>query len=175
MWNTVSRAAVAGGALWIVFAVLAAGLPSGCVGDACLLQSHRDLGDLERSSSPAALLLLLAFASSPPAPARPRPPRSPAASRSSSPGPLRGPLVRARGARVAACVVGFALGSPSSAPARRRAGSARCSWRGSLALFAANDQDDRVLLVIPFALAWMCVGAVLLRSSRASTSRTTPA
>ena len=32
-------AAVAGGALWIVFAALAVGLPEGCVGDECLLRS----------------------------------------------------------------------------------------------------------------------------------------
>ena len=63
MWNTISRlSAVAGGALWIVFAALAAGLPSGCTGDACLLQSHRDLGNLDALVIAGGLLILLALA-----------------------------------------------------------------------------------------------------------------
>ena len=160
MWNTVSRlCAVVGGALWIAFAALAAGLPSGCTGDACLLQSHRDLGNLDALVIAGGLLILLALAQ--------------LAARVRGPGAAAvagGVAVILAGvasgnwyvlvAGVAACAVGSAV----LGIAVVRAGAAP-RWvgallvAGSLALFLANDQDDRVLLAIPFALAWIVAGA----------------
>ena len=72
-------------------------------------------------------------------------------------------------AGVAVCVVASALMGLTVV----RAGS---RWvgallvAGSLALFAANDQDDRVLLLVPFALAWIVAGAYGV-GSRSNRSR----
>jgi hypothetical protein len=170
MWNTLGRlsaaAAIIGGALWIVYAVLAAGKPPGCAGDECLLQSHRDLGGLEALVIAGGLLLLFAVAQ--------------LAAR------VRGVSAAAVAAGVAAILAGIAtgnwyvfvagvaacvVGSAVLGIALIRAGAAP-AWvgallvAGSLALFAANDQDDRVLFVIPFALAWMVAGAYGLRRPR---------
>ena len=58
----IGAAALAGGALWIVFAALAAGLPEGCVGDEGLLRTHRDTGELELLFLAGGALILLSFA-----------------------------------------------------------------------------------------------------------------
>ena len=163
MWKTSGRlsaaAAVIGGALWIVYAVLAAGRPPGCVGDACLLQSHRDLGGLEALVIAGGLLLLFAVAQ---LAARVR--GFSAVAVTGGVAAILAGIVSGNWyvlvAGVAACVVGSAV----LGIAVIRAGAAP-AWvgallvAGSLALFAANDQDDRVLFVIPFALAWMVAGA----------------
>jgi hypothetical protein len=151
-------AAVAGGALWIVFAVLAAGLPEGCVGDACRLSSHRELGDLGLLLLAGAGLVLVGYAGL----------RPPLASRVAV---IAGVALIAAGATseelwtplvlpgIVACVAGFALAGMRLAP----------RWigvfvvAGSLGLLAANDQDARVLLLIPFAVAWMAAGVAVAR------------
>jgi hypothetical protein len=128
--------------------------PPGCVGDTRLLQSHRDLGGLDALIVAGGLLILLALAAH-----------------------VRGGSAYAVGAGaavvlagivvgnwhvlvagVAACVAGSALlGVTAIRSGSRWPGALLVA--GSLALFAANDQDDRVLLVIPFALAWIVAGA----------------
>ena len=159
-------AAVAGGALLITFAVLAAGVPDGCAGDECLLRSHRDLGDLNTLFTVGGLLILLAFAG--------------------LAGRLRAagrPAVVAMGAGLVLFTAGIAwgedawmvlvvpgaavcvVGSAMAGVAMIRTGVA-ARWvgallvAGSLGLFAANDQDDRVLALIPFAVAWIVVGLI---------------
>ena len=170
-----AAAAVAGGALWIIFAVLAAGLPEGCVGDACLLRSHRDVGDLELLFLAGGVLLLLSFAGL----GRRLPKAAPVAVAGGVALILAGttsedlwmPLVVPG---MLACVAGFALAGTRLTPRWLRV----CVVAGTLALLAANDQDARVLLLIPFGTAWMCVGlaqwsesAVRIRSTMAVRSR----
>lgn len=154
MWNTVSRlSAVIGGALCIAFAALAAGRPAGCVGDACVLQAHRDLGGLNALIVAGAALLLVALAT-----------QARGASRYAVAG---GAAVILAGiavgnwyvlvAGVAACVIGsILLGIAAVRGGDRWPGALLVA--GSLAAFAVNDQDDRVLLLIPFALAWIAYG-----------------
>ena len=151
-------AALAGGALWIAFAVLAAGQPQGCVGDECLLNAHRDLGAYNALLAAGGLLILGAFAGV----ARGR------ASRAAVAGGVTvmvaaltvGAPWAVVTAGMAATVAGFALAGIGLTP----------RWAGllltgsSLLLFAANDQDARVLLLIPFAVTWMAIGALRLRA-----------
>lgn len=155
MWNTVSRvSAVIGGSLCVAFAVLAAGKPAGCVGDACLLESHRDLGGLNVLVVAGAALILLALAVHA---------RGPSAVAVASGAAVVLAGVAAANwyvlvAGVAACVIGSVLlGIEAVRAGSRWVGALLVA--GSLALFAANDQDERVLLLIPFALAWMVAGA----------------
>ncbi len=157
-------AAVAGGALWIVFAALAAGRPEGCVGNECLLQSHRDLGELELLFLAGGLLLLLGFAG-----LSGRLRLAPAAVATgvalifagATSEDLWTPLVVPG---ILACVAGFALVGIAAVRERslpRWVGVLLAA--GALGLLAANDQDARVLMLIPFALAWIAAGAVLVR------------
>ena len=165
-------AAVAGGALWIVFAALAVGLPEGCVGDECLLRSHRDLGELELLFLAGGVLILLSFA----AIARRLPLFAVAGGvalivAGATSEDLWTPLVVPG---MLACVAGFALAGTKLTP--RWLG-----WlvvAGSLGLLFANDQDARVLMLIPFSAAWIGVGvaqwsasAVRIRSTMAVRSR----
>ena len=168
-------AAVAGGALWIIFAVLAAGLPEGCVGDECLLRSHRDVGNLELLFLAGGVLLLVSFAGL----GRRLPKAAPIAVAAGVALILAGtnsedlwtPLVVPG---MLACVAGFALAGTRLTPRWLRV----LVVASTLALLAANDQDARVLLLIPFGTAWMCVGlaqwsdsAVRIRSTMALRSR----
>jgi hypothetical protein len=161
-------AAVAGGALWIAFAALAAGLPEGCVGDECLLRSHRDTGELELLFLAGGLLILLSFAGL----ARRLPVVMVAGGvalilAGATSEDLWTPLVVPG---MLACVAGFALAGTMLTP--RWLG-----WlvvAGSLGLLLANDQDTRVLMLIPFSAAWIGVGvaqwsasAVRMRSTMA--------
>ena len=180
MQRWTAAAAVAGGALWIVFAALVAGKPEGCVGDACLTGAHRDLGDLNTLFSLGGLLIVLGFAG---AAARVRSASGPSTLWRASVAGVGGGVALilagvASGAvfdwdsawyvfvvpGMAASVIGFAL----AGVAILRAGVAP-RWAGlllvatSLALFAANDQDARVLMLIPFGVAWILVGSALLR------------
>ena len=151
--------AVAGGALWIAFAALAAGRPAGCVGDECLLQSHRDLGGLDALVIAGGLLILVALAQ---LAARMRGPAAPVVAGGVA--VILAGLVSGNWYVLVAGVAACAIGSALLGIAVVRAGVAPV-WvgallvAGSLALFAANDQDDRVLLAIPFALAWIVAGA----------------
>ena len=158
-------AALAGGALWIAFAVLAAGQPQGCVGDECLLNAHRDLGAYNALLAAGGVLILAAFAGV----ARGRAARAAVAG-----GVALGVAAGVAGAPwgfvvagLAATVAGFALAGIALAP----------RWAGllltgsSLLLFAANDQDARVLLLIPFAVTWMAIGGLLLRRPPTGSTR----
>jgi hypothetical protein len=63
---------------------------------------------------------------------------------------------------LAACVAGSAMAGVATIRAGvtpRWVGALLVA--GSLALYAGNDQDERVLAVIPFGLAWMVVGGAL--------------
>jgi hypothetical protein len=145
-------AAMLGGALWIAFAALAVGLPEGCVGDECLLRSHRDPGELELLLLAGGVLILLSFAGL----------------------GRRLPMVAVAGGAVLilvgatsedlwvpfvlagmlACLTGAAIAGATLRP----------RWLGvlvvvtSLGLLAFNDQDARVLMLIPFSAAWIGVG-----------------
>jgi hypothetical protein len=163
-------AAVAGGALWIAFAALAAGLPEGCVGDGCLLRSHRDVGELELLFLAGGVLILLSFAGL----ARRLPKAAPVALAGgvalivagTTSEDLWTPLVVPG---MLACVAGYTLAGASLTP--RWLG-----WlvvAGSLGLLAANDQDARVLMLIPFSAAWMCVGLAQWSESAARIRFTT--
>jgi hypothetical protein len=46
-----------------------------------------------------------------------------------------------------------------------------CRRRGALALFAANDQDARVLLCIPMGLAAIATGVLALRDTAPTSIR----
>lgn len=161
-------AAVAGGALWIAFAALAARLPEGCVGDECLLRAHRDTGELELLFLAGGVLILLSLAGL----ARRLPMAVVAAGvamilAGATSEDLWTPLVVPG---MLACVAGFALAGTRLTP--RWLGLLVVA--GSLGLLAANDQDSRILMLIPFAAAWIGVGvaqwsasAVRIRSTMA--------
>jgi hypothetical protein len=168
-----AAAALAGGALWIIYATLVVRLPEGCVGDECLLRSHRDPGDLELLFLGGGVLLLVAYAGL----------RAGPASRISVVAGVLLVLVGATSedlwvpfvlAGMVALVIGFVLAGTAVRP--RWIGVLLIA--GSLGLLAANDQDARVLMLIPFGLAWICVGvahwtssALRIRSTMALRSR----
>jgi hypothetical protein len=185
-WSAV--AAAAGGALWVAFAILAVGQPQGCVGDECLSRSHRDLGELDALFAVGALLILLGLAG---LAARVRAAHSRSLIRRASlaavggslalilAGVVTGAVWEWEGSWMAlvvpgmvAWVVGFALTGLTilrAEVAPRWVGALLVA--GSLALFAANDQDARVLMVIPFGVAWIAVGSVLLHDRGGSRAR----
>ena len=186
-------AAVIGGALWIVFAILAAGEPRGCVGDECLVRLHRDLSGLEPLLQAGALLILAGFAG---VTVLARGAGAPAglvrAARAAVGGGsalvVAGILAQAIWSwepswltlvvpGLAACTIGFAL--TGLALIRSKAAPLPLGallLAASVALFAANDQDARVLLLIPFGTAWTLLGAALIapaRSPRLAAARAT--
>ena len=186
-------AAVIGGALWIVFAILAMGEPRGCVGDECLVRLHRDLSGLEPLLQAGALLILAGFAGV----------TVLARGAGASAGLLRAARAAVGGGSalvvagilaqaiwswepswlalvvpgLAACTIGFAL--TGLALIRSKAAPLPLGALllvASVALFAANDQDARVLLLIPFGTAWTLLGAALIapaRSPRLAPARAT--
>lgn len=66
------------------------------------------------------------------------------------------------GVIIAYAVMGFSLASSRALPV----------WAGAMLavaavlLFGANDQNERVLFVVPFGVAWMVLGALLWASAR---------
>ena len=169
-------AAVVGGALLIAFATLAAGEPTGCVGDECLLRTHRDLGGLNALLVIGALLILVGYAGVADLVRRTRG-RSAllhTASVTLAGGigwAVIGITIDADWAWYAfaipamlAWVVGFAVAGIGILRAH-----VAPAWIGaslvvaSVALLGVNDQDARVLLLIPFGAAWILLGSVLVQ------------
>lgn len=172
-------AAVIGGALWIAFAILAAGEPRGCVGDECLVRLHRDLSGLEPLLQAGALLILAGFAGVTVLARRAG--ASAGLLRAASAAVLGGFALVVAGSLaeaiwswdgswyalvvpgLAAWTAGFAL--TGLALVRSKAaprGLGALLLLASVALLAANDQDARVLLLIPFGTAWTLLGVALI-------------
>jgi hypothetical protein len=177
MWMKICAAAgIAGGVLLVAYAALAAGMPEGCAGDECLMSTHRAVGDVQLLGGAGMLLILVAFAG---LTGRIRAARVKSA--------IGRPALVAMGAGLALLAAAAVWRADSSWTLLVAPGLAACvaasamagvatirsgvtpPWvgavlvAGSLALYAANDQDERVLAVIPFALAWMVVGVSLAR------------
>ena len=173
-------AAMLGGALWAAWAILVARKPEGCVGSACDLpgRSVRGYGDLIPVLATAVLLLAAGVAGVVV--------RAQAAGRFGQLGRW-GLTVGAAGAAllvtglvvqglfyegdfphmpafvvpgVLALAVGFLLFAVAVLRVMPR-------WAGALlvvgavALVGVNDQDARILLAVPFGVAWMAVGYAL--------------
>ncbi len=186
-------AAILGGLLWIVNAVLTASKPRGCIGMDCELSAIRDTGDLLPIFIAALLLIALG---------------------------LTGVVIRARHAGlfgrlgrigVVASVVGIALVVIGSliqaiffggdfplmpffvvpglltvlvgflllgiAVLRARVLSrwaAALLIVGTLAMLGFNDQNAQALLAIPFGISWIAVGYALWSDRSSPVRRTVP-
>jgi hypothetical protein len=172
-------AAAIGGVLWIVFAVLAAGEPRGCVGDECLVRLHRDLSGLEPLFYAGALLILAGLAGV--IGVARRAGAAVGLLRAAAAAVLGGTALVVAGVLAGAiwswdgfwyalvtpglvawtagfALAGLALARSTAAP--RRLGALLLV--ASVALLAANDQDARVLLLIPFGTAWTLLGVALI-------------
>lgn len=173
-------AAGLGGLLWIVHAVLVARLPEGCIADECMTRPMRD----STAAAPLFLAAVLLIGSGVAALVR----RSRAAGRFGSLGrigvgsavtgivvliaallvqriffrgdfPLMPTFVLPAGL---ALVLGFLLlGSTILRSGVLPRWTTALLIVGALALLGVNDQNERMLLAIPFGLAWMAVGYVL--------------
>lgn len=179
-WGAV--AAMLGGALWVLWGILVAGTPEGCVGSECDLPgaSSRDYSGLVPLLAVAVILIAVGVAA------------MVARARSSGRfGRLSrwGLIVGAVGAALLAISVTvqslffegdfplmpafvipgvlalaagflfFAVGILRVVP--RWAGALLVV--GSLALIGANDQNERILFVVPFGVGWMAIGYALWR------------
>jgi hypothetical protein len=172
-------AAAIGGALWIVFAILAAGEPRGCVGDECLVRLARDLSGLEPLLHAGALLILAGFAGV--IGVARRAGAAVGLLRAASAavlggvalvvaGVLTGAIWSWDGSWMALVVPGLAAWTAGFALAGVALARSEAAPRGlgalllvaSVALFGANDQDARVLLLIPFGTAWTLLGVALI-------------
>ena len=176
-------AAVLGGALWIVGAVMTALKPEGCIGDACDLpgRSMRGSGALEAVLFLAAVLLIALGAVGVVLLARASGRLGPAGRAGLVLGLAGVGLLLAGGLAQAllfggdfpamplfvlpgmlALVTGFLL----LGVAVLRAGAVP-RWAGgllmvgALALLGFNDQNAQALLAVPFGLAWVAVGTAL--------------
>jgi hypothetical protein len=172
-------AAIGGGILLILFAVMAAAKPEGCVGDAeCGVRPIRETSDIDPISFVALFLMLIGLAG--------LVVRVQAAGRLSMPGKVGVVLVALGAATFLLIGLGAITPSDDSMPAfvisagasiaigvillgitilRSRILPAWANWLlviGALALLGFNDQDIRVLLLIPFGVAWLGIGYVLL-------------
>lgn len=171
-------AAVAGGVLWSLFAVLASTKPLGCVGATCIQRPMRETTDLAPLMLGAVVLLLVGFVG-----------LLVFARREGRFGKTMraGAWLASLGAAVLAVALAiqalFYAGDFPAMPAFVIPAAAMLglgilligiavttlmpSWVGRLvaasavAFAFANDQDARVLLYVPFGLAWMAMGWIL--------------
>jgi hypothetical protein len=175
-------AAIGGGILLILFAVMAAAKPEGCIGGAeCAARPMRDTGDIEPFAFVGFFLILIGLAG--------LVVRVQAAGRLSLPGKVGVVLIALGAATFLLVGSGIVTPSDESMPAfvipagaaiaigvimlgitilRSRVLPAWASWLliiGGLATLAGNDQDIRILLLIPFGVAWLGIGYVLLTSA----------
>jgi hypothetical protein len=174
-------AAIGGGILLILFAVMAAAKPEGCVGDVeCAGRPLRETSDIDPISFVGLFLILIALAG--------LVVRVQAAGRLSLPGKIGIALIALGAATFLLIGLGVITPSDDSMPGfvisagasiaiglillgitilRSRVLPAWATWLliiGALALLGFNDQDIRVLLLIPFGVAWLGIGYVLLTS-----------
>ncbi len=182
-------AAGVGGLLWIAHAVLVARMPKGCIADACMTRPMRD----STAAAPVFLAAVLLIGIGVAALVR----RSRAAGRFGRLGRIaRGCAATGIAVLIAALLVqsiffrgDFPLMPTFVIPARLalvvgflllgitilRSGVLP-RWTtalliiGALAMLGVNDQNEQILLAIPFGLAWMAVEYVLW-SGRATTHR----
>jgi hypothetical protein len=176
-------AAMVGGLLWSLFAVLASLRPVGCIAETCAQRPMRDTTDLAPLMIAAALFLLVGFIG--------------LVVHVRRTGRLAwlmklGMLVALAGAGVLAVALFvqavFFAGDFPAMPTLVIPGGVALAlgvltvgfavlrlmprWVGILlvagatALIAANDQDARVLLYIPFGLSWTAVGWMLRTETR---------
>ncbi len=182
-------AAVLGGMLWIVPAIVTASKPRGCIGpEECGVTTMRDTSDV-------AIFLLLALLLSAAGLAG-------VAIRARSTGRFRGPAragVALYGVGVALFVLGTALTAISEVfwllmlPAGLAliggmvlvgVGALKTGllprWAavtlvvGSLAMLGFNDQNAQVLMAIPFGISWIAVGYALRSDGGSPVRRTAP-
>lgn len=165
-------AGVAGGLSLTGYAIIQAMQAPGCIAEECMGRPYRTAGPVEGALFLVATVLIigatLAFLAIPAA-AGTRALRTSAvvaATASFSGFALIGiayfaGLALVLGVIVAYAVMGFSLASSRALPV----------WAGAmlavaaLLLFGANDQNERVLFVVPFGVAWMVLGALLWASA----------
>lgn len=177
-------AAVLGGILWIIYAIVVAQMPVGCIADECNMRPMRDTG----AAAPLFILAVLLIGLGVTALVS----RARATGRFSMLG--RGGLIAVSAGMLIlmlallvqsflfrddfplmpyfvipaglALVVGFLL----LGIAILRSGvlprwTAALLIIGTLVLLAINDQNERILLAIPFGMAWIAIGYVLWSDS----------
>jgi hypothetical protein len=175
-------AAIGGGILLILFAAMAAAKPRGCIGDAeCAVRPMRDTSDIDAFALVGLILILIGLAG--------LVVRVQAAGRLSLLGKVGLVLVALGAATFLLIGTGAVTPSDESMPGfvipagaaitigvillgitilRSRVLPAWASWLliiGALATLGQNDEDIRVLLLIPFGVAWLGIGYVLLTSA----------
>lgn len=173
-------AAVLGGLLWMAYAVMVARMPDGCIADECLTRDMRDSSGAAPLFIGAVLLIALGMA------ALVR--RSQAVGRFGTLGraglgsaatgivvlllallvqtiffrgdfPLMPNFVIPAGLALVVGVVLLGITILRSGVLPRW--TAALLIIGALAMLGVNDQNERILLAIPFGLAWIAVGYVL--------------
>lgn len=165
-------AGVAGGLSLTGYAIIQAMQAPGCIAEECAGRTYRTAGPVEGSLFLAAIVLIigatLAFLAIPAAGTRAlRMSAVVAATALFSGFALIGiayfaGLALVLGVIVAYVVMGFSLVSSRVFPL----------WAGvmlavsALLLFGANDQNERILFVVPFGMAWMVLGILLWLSAR---------
>jgi hypothetical protein len=174
-------AAIGGGILLILFAAMAAAKPEGCIGDAeCAVRPIRETSDIDPFAFVGLFLILIGLAG--------LVVRVQAAGRLSLLGKVGVVLIALGAATFLLVGSGTVTPSDDSMPGfvisagaaiaigvillgitilRSRVLPAWAGWLlviGALALLGQNDQNIQVLLVIPFGVAWLGIGYVLLTS-----------
>jgi hypothetical protein len=181
-------AAIGGGILLILFAVMAAAKPRGCIGEEeCAVRPIRETGDIDAFAFVGFFLILIGLAG--------LVVRVQAAGRLSLLGKVGVVLIALGAATFLLVGSGIVTPSDESMPAfvipagaaiaigvillgitilRSRVLPAWASWLliiGALAILGQNDQDIRILLGIPFGVAWLGIGYVLLTSAIPAANR----
>lgn len=167
-------AGIAGGLSLTGYAVIQAMQPAGCIAEECAGRTYRSAGPVEGSLFMVAIVLIigatLAFLAVPATGTRVlRMSAVVAATALFSGFALLGiayfaGLALILGVIAAYVVMGFSLASARTLPL----------WTGvmlavsALLLLGANDQNERVLFVVPFGVAWIVLGTLLWGSARPS-------
>jgi hypothetical protein len=174
-------AAIGGGILLILFAAMAAAKPKGCIGEAeCAVRPLRETSDIDPFAFVGFFLILIGLAG--------LVVRVQAAGRLSVLGKIGVVLIALGAATFLLVGSGTVIPSDESMPTvvipagaaiaigvillgitilRSGVLPAWASWLliiGALAALGQNDQNIQVLLVIPFGVAWLGIGYVLLTS-----------
>lgn len=179
-------AAIGGGLLWSLFAVMASTKPIGCITVTCSIRPMRETTDLAPLMLSAMVLLLIGFAGLLAFAAR---------EGRFGRGMKSGVVLTSLGAVILAAALAIQAilyaGDFPAMPSFVIPGGILLAagvlllgiaiyrlmpaWVGTflvvsaVALVFGNDQDARVLLYVPFGLAWMAIGWTLLSGSASST------
>ncbi|MGX1159884.1 hypothetical protein FBY31_1755 [Arthrobacter sp. SLBN-100] len=172
-------AGIAGGLCLTASAIMQAMQPPGCIAEECVGRTYRSAGPFEALLFLAGIVLIVAatlafLAAQPAAPRTVRIAAVAAAAGMFIGFALMGSVLYLAGlalvvvAIAAYVVLGISVASSRVLPV----------WAGvllaasALLLLGANDQNERILFVVPFALTWIVLGALLWTSAPRSQGRT---